>query len=489
MESPFNWDSALFAELGYFTDTDDLQLDAPLLPASSSCSISSPKSVDSYSSTQHVPEELDLSSTSQMSPLSLYGESSNNPSSAEPLKEDKPIIGPKSKTENGLTPKKKIQINSKPSIQPKPLLLPAAPKTQTNPSVPAKPIIIQTLPTLMPLAKVLPSPQPVLAVAGGTPQLPNHVVNVVPAPVANSPANGKLSLTKPVLQSTTKNMGSNIASACQYHKKKEYMLGLEARLKTALLENEKLKREWLKVPSLKRRAICVIIVWASVILNYGPMRGLECKSRKSRNTWNNRQIWPWTNTLFQQHKRRLYTWTSPDEKAEEPEIKLPTSAGSWKKQEKSEEELKSLLMKVKEESEKVGLKLNIQKTKIMAIDAFELWCRRRLLRVPWTTRRSNHCQKLPGDAYYLEMWRSFLPSIYWGHELICAPQSHQTNRMGCLILKLIWSFLRTRVYTYFYEGPDSKYFSHMISVITARVCHFSAQNQPWLCWAVLSDFL
>ena len=145
----------------------------------------------------------------------------------------------------------------------------------------------------------------------------------------------------------------------------------------------------------------------------------------------------------------------------------------------SEEELKSLLMKVKEESEKVGLKLNIQTTKIMAsdpitaweidgetvsdviflgskitadgdcsheikrqllfgrkamtnldsilksrditlptkvhlvkamiftvvmygckswtvkkaesqrIDAFELWCWRRLLRVPWTTRRSN----------------------------------------------------------------------------------------------------
>ena len=116
------------------------------------------------------------------------------------------------------------------------------------------------------------------------------------------------------------------------------------------------------------------------------------------------------------------------EKAEEPEIKLPTSAGSLKKQEssrktsisalltmpkplavwittncgkffmrnagleealagikiagrnlnnfryaddttlmaESEEELKSLLIKVKEESEKVGLKLNIQKTKIMA---------------------------------------------------------------------------------------------------------------------------
>ena len=39
----------------------------------------------------------------------------------------------------------------------------------------------------------------------------------------------------------------------------------------------------------------------------------------------------------------------------------------------SEEELKSLLMKVKEESEKVGFKLNIQKMKIMASDPITLW--------------------------------------------------------------------------------------------------------------------
>ena len=39
----------------------------------------------------------------------------------------------------------------------------------------------------------------------------------------------------------------------------------------------------------------------------------------------------------------------------------------------SEEELKSLLMKVKEESEKVGLKLNIQKTKIMATGPITSW--------------------------------------------------------------------------------------------------------------------
>ena len=41
--------------------------------------------------------------------------------------------------------------------------------------------------------------------------------------------------------------------------------------------------------------------------------------------------------------------------------------------EESEEELKSLLMKVREESEKVGLKLNIQKTKIMASISFTSW--------------------------------------------------------------------------------------------------------------------
>ena len=39
----------------------------------------------------------------------------------------------------------------------------------------------------------------------------------------------------------------------------------------------------------------------------------------------------------------------------------------------SEEELKSLLMKVKDESEKVGLKLNIQKTKIMACGPITSW--------------------------------------------------------------------------------------------------------------------
>ena len=173
----------------------------------------------------------------------------------------------------------------------------------------------------------------------------------------------------------------------------------------------------------------------------------------------------------------------------------------------SEEELKSLLMKVKEESEKVGLKLNIQKMKIMAsgpitawqidgetmetvrdfilggskitadgdcsheikrhlllgrkvmtsldqilnsrditlptkvclvnamvflvvmygcdrwtikkgeprrIDAFELWCWRRLLRVPWTARRSNQ-SILISPEYSLKGLMLKLKLQYFGH--------------------------------------------------------------------------
>ena len=175
---------------------------------------------------------------------------------------------------------------------------------------------------------------------------------------------------------------------------------------------------------------------------------------------------------------------------------------------KSEEELKSLLMKVKEESEKVGLKLNVQKTKIMAsgpitsweidgetvetvadfifggskisadgdcsheikrhlllgrkimtnldsilksrgitlptkvhlvkamvfpvvmygceswtikkaerrrIDAFELWCWRRLLRVPWTTRRSKQSILKISPECSLEGLILRLKLQYFGH--------------------------------------------------------------------------
>ena len=187
----------------------------------------------------------------------------------------------------------------------------------------------------------------------------------------------------------------------------------------------------------------------------------------------------------------------------------------------SEEELKSLLMKVKEEDEKIGLKLNIQKTKIMAsdpinswqidgktvadfiflgskiiadgdhsheikrclllgrkvmtnldsilksrdltlptkdglvkamvfpvvmygckrwtikkaeqrrIDAFELWCWRRLLRVPWTARRSNHSilkEISPGCS--LEGLMLKLKRQYFGHLMRRADSLEKTLMLG-----------------------------------------------------------
>ena len=76
----------------------------------------------------------------------------------------------------------------------------------------------------------------------------------------------------------------------------------------------------------------------------------------------------------------------------------------------SEEELKSLLMKVKKESEKVGLKLNIQKTKIMASGPITSWekmgkrwkqCQTLFLWAPKSLKMVTAAMKLK-DAYSLE---------------------------------------------------------------------------------------
>ena len=76
----------------------------------------------------------------------------------------------------------------------------------------------------------------------------------------------------------------------------------------------------------------------------------------------------------------------------------------------SEEELKSLLMKVKEESEKVGLKLSIQKTKIMASGPITSW------QIDWEIvkqRRQWHPTPvlLPGKFHG---WRGLVGCSPWG---------------------------------------------------------------------------
>ncbi|XP_019342106.1 cyclic AMP-dependent transcription factor ATF-6 alpha isoform X2 [Alligator mississippiensis] len=308
----------------------------PQSPANSTFSVPSPSSsVDS--SAQHVPEDLDFSSSSQMSPLSLYGKGSTSPSSPDAQNKKKPVANAtlRSANSSAKAPKRCNQA-SKLSIQPKPLLLPAVPETQTNIGLPAKAIIIQTLPTLLPLPKqqpvvsiqpappkgqpvmlsqttmvqlqtpaVLPASQPVIAVTGGTSQLHSCTMNMLPQASGNTLGSGKIPVTKPLLQTTTPATGmdlnvlrrqqrmiKNRESACQSRKKKkEYMLGLEARLKAALVENERLKREngslkrqldevvlenqKLKDYSPKKRAVCVAVILVFIVLNCGPLSLLK----------------------------------------------------------------------------------------------------------------------------------------------------------------------------------------------------------------------
>ena len=90
----------------------------------------------------------------------------------------------------------------------------------------------------------------------------------------------------------------------------------------------------------------------------------------------------------------------------------------------SEEELKSLLMKVKEESEKVGLKLNIQKTKIVASGSITLW-------------------QIDGET--VETVSDF---IFWGCEITADGDcSHEIKRcllLGRKVMTNLDSMLRSR---------------------------------------------
>ncbi|NXC42028.1 ATF6A factor, partial [Penelope pileata] len=325
-----SWDSDLWNITSHSYSEANVKTE-PLSPAPSTSSVPSPSSVDSP--VQNVPDDVDFSCSSQMSPISLYCKSSGSPASPEGDAEKKPIVSVTSRSANNSvkTLKRCGQAASRPLIQPKPLL-PAVPEAQANIGIPAKTIIIQTLPALVPLPKrqpvvniqpappkgqsvvlpqptvvqlqtsgVLPASQPVIAVTGGTTQLHNHTVNALPPTAGNGSTSGKISVTKPLLQSTAQAMGLDInvlrrqqrmiknrESAFQSRKKKkEYMLGLEARLEAALLENEKLKKEnstlkrqldevvlenqKLKVSSPKRRTLCVMVILAFIMLNYGPL--------------------------------------------------------------------------------------------------------------------------------------------------------------------------------------------------------------------------
>ncbi|KAL9845781.1 LOW QUALITY PROTEIN: cyclic AMP-dependent transcription factor ATF-6 alpha [Geothlypis trichas] len=329
-----SWDSDLWNITGHAYADANVKTE-PLSPATSSCSVPSPPAVDSP--VQSVPDDVDFSCSSQMSPISLYSKSCRSPASPEGDGGKKPAVSISSRSANNSARslKKCGQTVSRPLIQPKPLL-PAVPEAQANIGIPAKTIIIQTLPTLVPLPKnqpvvniqpappkgpsvvlpqpavvqlqasgVLPASQPVIAVTGGAPALQNHPVKALSPAAGSGSSSGKIPVAKPLLQSSSPAMGldvnvlrrqqrmiKNRESAFQSRKKKkEYMLGLEARLEAALLENEKLKKEnstlkrqldevvlenqKLKVSSPKRTTLCVMVILAFIMLNYGPLSVFE----------------------------------------------------------------------------------------------------------------------------------------------------------------------------------------------------------------------
>ena len=92
------------------------------------------------------------------------------------------------------------------------------------------------------------------------------------------------------------------------------------------------------------------------------------------------------------------------------EISITSDADDTTLMAEGEEELKSLLMKVKEESEKVGLRLNIQKTKIMASGPITSWeqmgkqwkqCQTLFFGAPESMKMVTAAMKLK-DTYSLE---------------------------------------------------------------------------------------
>ena len=95
----------------------------------------------------------------------------------------------------------------------------------------------------------------------------------------------------------------------------------------------------------------------------------------------------------------------------------------------SEEELKSLLMKVKEESEKVGLKFNIQKTKIMASGPITSWD------IDWETVKTV--------ADFLGGWRSKITA-----ECDCSHEIQRRLLLGRTVMTNLDSTLKSRDITW-----------------------------------------
>ena len=118
----------------------------------------------------------------------------------------------------------------------------------------------------------------------------------------------------------------------------------------------------------------------------------------------------------------------------------------------SEEELKSLLMKMKEESEKVGLKLNIHKTKIMASGPITSW-------------------EIDGET--VETVADF---IFLGSKITADGDcSHEINRcllLGRKVMTNLDSILKKQSYYFANKGPSSQVYGFFLVFVLYIKCLF-----------------
>ncbi|KAB0347365.1 hypothetical protein FD754_012222 [Muntiacus muntjak] len=115
--------------------------------------------------------------------------------------------------------------------------------------------------------------------------------------------------------------------------------------------------------------------------------GLECKSRKSRNTWSNRQIWPWTSIsalLTMSKPSTVWITINCGENSERDGNTRPPHLPLEKPKHKLESRLPGEILITSDMQ--MTPPLWQKKAERRKIDALELWCCRRLLRVPWTAR-------------------------------------------------------------------------------------------------------